>query len=258
MKPLKPYRMPRQSKGFTLIELLVVIAIIAILAALLLPALAKAKQKATEAACMSNYHQTHLAVQMFADEHNDFLPPSPDYAVAGGGAYGLWDGEFYYYDNTPGSMQHLCYYLTSYLGYHAPDATMRLAPVMLCPGFDKNLPGATPYNTVCYYLYGGTSDDKSIKLPFFPFGYPQDAAPPDGSTGAVPQIPHKLAAVGAVAPLSQIWVMSDIDLLAVGTIPAGWSTTVLPAKPVHGSIRNHLYFDGHVGTKKVNPAGGFY
>jgi len=62
--------------AFTLIELLVVIAIIGILAALLLPALAPAKERAKTIQCLSNEHQISLGMKLYADDSNGLYPES--------------------------------------------------------------------------------------------------------------------------------------------------------------------------------------
>lgn len=71
-------RFRRCHEGFTLIELLVVIAIIAVLAGMLLPALARAKDKGRATYCQNNMRQLGLSIVLYAQDHNGKLPPRSD------------------------------------------------------------------------------------------------------------------------------------------------------------------------------------
>ena len=75
-RPYEAAGWERGLPGFTLLELLVVIAIIAILAGLLLPALGRAKAKATGMACLNNLKQLQICWQLYADDHNGMVTPN--------------------------------------------------------------------------------------------------------------------------------------------------------------------------------------
>ena len=78
------------SPGFTLIELLMVIALIGLLASLLLPALARARSRAHQAACLSNLRQIGIAFLLYTDEHEGRFPNQWNLKNSLPGGYRPW------------------------------------------------------------------------------------------------------------------------------------------------------------------------
>jgi prepilin-type N-terminal cleavage/methylation domain-containing protein len=132
---------PHHRTGFTLIELLVVIAIIAILASLLLPALAKAKEKGRRASCMSNLREWGVAITLYADDNSRQLLET----VESGGAY-RFPNQVYVFQ-PPGLKYFNAEAITSYFpGYTITDTPTRQAQVngiWFCPSDISFTPQST-------------------------------------------------------------------------------------------------------------------
>lgn len=142
MEKLSAKKFPRKFRAFTLIELLVVIAIIGILAALLLPALSSAREKANATSCLSNMKQWGLAVSMYSDDWNDYLPPEGSGGAASASPY-AWYNILPPYVGVPSLV-------TLYQQNKGP--TGRTRGMYSCPS-TKNCPDVTT-DANPFYMYG--------------------------------------------------------------------------------------------------------
>jgi prepilin-type processing-associated H-X9-DG protein len=201
---------------------LVVIAILAILGALLLPALTRSKQKTIPVDCLANLKQLGHALQMYVDDNEDQLPGP------------LWTGMQASADAN--SSEQFLYYAAPYLGVPPLKEEVAVIPAAVCPGYMSCAPGIRSISDmegrICYLL--NPDVDPQPGAPVRPFGYPNPQ-----------QQPLKRSQLSQYGSLQELFAISDVDKGNLTDPSVGWRPD-LPRKPVHGSTRNQLFFDGHV------------
>jgi prepilin-type N-terminal cleavage/methylation domain-containing protein/prepilin-type processing-associated H-X9-DG protein len=249
-------------RGFTLIELLVVIAIIAILAAILFPVFAQAREKARQAACLSNQKQWSTAILMYVGDYDETYPLSMSFNPATNSWFtGIHDTPANWrLTNTAQIARHASFWTNAVLSY------MKTAELAYCPSSEEVEQAGTDYSSPKAPLIYNTYEYNGLlsQFPAAQVSNPSSVILLTEATGKArlkgyARANPQLSDCGTDSSCHyQAKAGTQCATLADGSpAPGGKSGGVTGYKSylIHNGGMNFAYADGHVKWQKLGPAG---
>lgn len=228
----------RGTSGFTLVELLAVMATVLVMAALLVSGTSSARKRAEDARCLSNLRQIGAAMSLYVQENNNTLPGP------------LLNGQYAKFDQKAYLAYLLAPYLSDTISEDQTQNTAQRSKIFMCPGWWRESPNRSAYGptyqmNASQFTNMGTVKPRTFwgsvdaNLYYQPMTFTQAAGAIENSGGR----------------LSQTWMLCDVDRKVTKYAGADWAANI-PANPVHGKVRNALFFDYHVEPLELSKSGG--